>query len=573
MATLTHQLCNLTNLERIGRFRFKFPRMGKHVPKHTTRFLERSLKKAIWTNCSASLAEQAINGYYRSPTDPLSGEQDFLKTDQPYHPIPRDYHYRRALRVFEKLFRPRRRLQPIHFADLPHYPWTLNTSAEFPYSTSPYWREYVRQKCNEGEIDSTTVNFHNLYNEIFEDNRWKIHKIKEGQEPFWKDGEPVPFGFTFLHSRSHMRKTGEDPKIRAVFGVPKLLLMAEQMFIWNLQREYQNRPLHEGPLLWGYETFRGGWKKLEQRLCKTKFNSILSADWSGFDHKALHELIDDVHSIWRSWFDFDNGYEPSVDIEHDYARTGTDPQRLENLWRWMCHSIKHTPIVAESGNIYRWRFNAIASGFQQTQLLDTAVNCIMKFTCLSACGINIESKDFQALFQGDDSISVFPERVDFQRFLPLMRDEAERRFNATLSVDKTTCGEWLDGIEVLSYQYRGGFAYRDPSQLLAHLLYPEHPRDEPRTMAACIGIATASMGVSRELYDTCLDQFNFLASFGHEPDFSHKEFFWWPKTKTFPTYEETWLQNFDLRERTESDRQGLWPTIPRGRKGFRFLQP
>lgn len=242
----------------------------------------------------------------------------------------------------------------------------------------------------------------------------------------------------------------------------------------------------------------------------------------------------------------------------------------------MTHAIKHTPIKAESGNMYRWRFNGIASGFQQTQLLDSFVNAIMLLTSLSACGINIESDDFQALFQGDDSISTFPERVDFKIFVPRLSREAKLRFNADLSPEKTTYGNWFDDIEVLSYRYNGGFSSREPAELLAHLLYPERPRTASETAASCIGIASAAMG-NRQVYDTCLDLYSFLVDtmkiepkFKDDLDFNKAFTFWTPQMRFFPTYLDTFLQNFEIGFRSNAMSNRLWPTTPTG-NGFHFL--
>jgi hypothetical protein len=157
------------------------------------------------------------------------------------------------------MFRPKRLLKPITFPDLRYYPWTISTSAEAPYTESKYWQDRLVQKQAEGETENARSIFHNLYDEIFHINRQLVHDIKFGRQPFWnKQGEPVPYKWNYLHSRSHMVKADKPDKIRAVFGVPKLLLMVENMFIWNLQREYLNRKPGTSPLLWGFETIRGG---------------------------------------------------------------------------------------------------------------------------------------------------------------------------------------------------------------------------------------------------------------------------------------------------------------------------
>jgi len=571
-----------------------------HLPKNTKVFKfhqarsdalrnmnEKLIKKAIHMECSPELAEEAIHGYRRSKGGDDIAEEDFKKTDQPFHPVDRDYHYRKALATCERLFRPSRRLKPIAYPDLRYFPWTLNVSAEAPYSYSQYWARELRRMQAEGINLDSKPTFHNLYDEIFHDNRTHIHNIKFGLAPFWdkETGLPVPYKWNTLHARAHTVKADKDDKIRAVFGVPKLLLMAENMFIWNLQKEYLNRKV-QSPMLWGYETFKGGWQKLWRTLFKTNFSSVLSADWSGFDHRALHEVIDDVHGIWRSWFDFDKGYEPSVSDTHDYHASQTEEWKIQNLWEWMTYSVKNTHILGFSGTIYKWTFNGIASGFQQTQLLDSFVNAIYLLTCLSALGVDINAPGFNLFVQGDDSLTTFSERV-FQfggeKFLTKLAAEAQRRFNAILSVDKTSYGTSLNDVEVLSYRNNQGIATRDPAELLAKLLYPERPKRLGGTAASAIGIAMAAMGSSRQVYNTCVNVYDFIVNkLKVAPDFSEFKDYHQTihrsvldevlelKPIRFPTYEETLAANYNYSERSEREKQQLWPTKPTG-NGFHFL--
>nr|UDL14405.1 MAG: putative RNA-dependent RNA polymerase [Partitiviridae sp.] len=581
-----------TNLVRLKPIRRK-PNWVEPIYKRQqiNKFAESIIKKAIHKTCDPVLATQAIHGFRRSQGGDDAAEKDFLRSDVPYFPVNRDFHYRKALRVVEQMFRPSRVLQPISFPDLRFYPWNLSVSAEAPYTVDKRWKDLIREKQRDGEIDDGNMSFHNLYNEIFDQNRILIHQIKDGHPAFWnEDGTPKPHHFTTLHTRAHLVKQEDDDKLRAVFGVPKLLLMAENMFIWNLQKEYLNGKV-KSPMLWGFETFRAGWMKLLTTLKKGKNNSYISTDWSGFDRFALFEIIDDVHTMWRSWFDFDHGYEPTASITHPegtklgYPTSATKSIRLQRLWDWMTWSVKHTPIRAMSGNVYQWRFNGIASGYQQTQLLDSFVNAIMVLTTLSALGVNIESENFILKVQGDDSVCSMPERIHQiygKKFLELMAQEAKTRFNATLSTEKTTFSDTLDDIEVLSYKNREGMAYRDEAELLAHLLYPERGRSLEDTAAACVGIAYASMGCSRQVYEACKDAFVFLTvELGRKPsiDWLYK----WLNLRgkdvsflehynlDFPTFEECWSQNFDYGTRTEKAKQQLWPTKPTGDYGFYFI--
>jgi len=563
----------------------KVPIAGKKTFKHEfepltlkpqRRFNERIVKKAIYKFCSPELADKAINGYRMSDGTTHAILEDLKRTDQPYHPVKRDYHYLRALRVCEKLFRPSRRLKPIAFPDLRYYPWNLSVSAEAPYNVQSHYEKYVRQKQSMGEIDNSFLTFHNLYNEIFNDNRRLVHDIKDGHSDFFEsDGTPKPYYWTNVHARAHLVQQEDPDKLRAVFGVPKLLLFTENMFIWNIQREYLNNNF-SSPMLWGYETFKGGWNKLYTRIHRKKFNSVLSIDWKQFDRRALHEVIDDVHHIWRSWFDFDAGYEPTS----EYPNSKTNPSRIENLWKWMTDMVKHYPMRVDSGHMYKWTFNGIASGFQQTQLLDSFVNTIMILTCLSSLGINIEAENFQLFVQGDDSLVTFCENLFIQYgeklFLEKLSKEALTRFNALLSDTKSKFSNSLSHVDVLHYSNKAGRALRPEAEFLAHLLYPERTRSLGATASAAAGIAQAAMGSSRTVYNVCLDVYNFIKhELSEEPTskFLQKQRVRasLPEIPTvFPSFDETFSQNYSVQVRTETENERLWPTDP-SRMSFYFL--
>ena len=129
--------------------------------------------------------------------------------------------------------------------------WNLAVSAEHPFTFEKKWKEEIAERQSKGEAIDGRPTFHNLYDEIFTLNRILIHKIKEGDPEFWTiQGRPKPYGFSTLHIRAHLVKSDGEDKLRAVFGVPELLLMYENMFIWNLQHEYLNSD-EVYPLLWG----------------------------------------------------------------------------------------------------------------------------------------------------------------------------------------------------------------------------------------------------------------------------------------------------------------------------------
>lgn len=542
--------------------------------------------RAIEKYASKETIEQ-IHSKRRSDASTQRLIDDFMSFEQPEHKVIRDKHYNRALRVTAELFRPKRKLKPIHYTNQRYYPWTLNTSAEAPWSYKSEVTDIIRQKQAEGLIQDGRRSFHNLYDEIFTTNRHLIHKIKDGDPQFWTpDGTPIPYEFTNLHARAHVVDEDEPDKIRAVFGVTKLLLMAEQHFIWPLQETYLNGKT-ESPLLWGNEMIKGGWRKLwNDAYKKAPFNTVLSTDWSQFDKRALHEVIDDVTQIWRDYFTFEEGYIPnSLQFRKrgQKRRKPVTPERLERLWKWTNYCIKHTPICLPNGDMYVWERNGIASGFQRTQLLDTFVDCVMSLTLYSKLGIDIESKNFWIKIQGDDNIVAFPEpfhQLYGNNFLRRLAELALLYFNAKLSEKKSQISNDLNNVKVLGYQNQMMMPYRTDADLLSHLRYPERSFGLPELASSSVGIAWATLGCSKVVFFVCKESHHFLVDkLGVKPNFQANQ---WMYTlgldpieqyniERFPTFEEIYATAFSIDQRSEKLKERLYPTKPESAGGFYFI--
>lgn len=534
--------------------------------------------------------------------------ENFKLTEQPRHDIPFDYHTDLAIKVTQQMFKPSEELYPISYPDLRYYPWTLPTSAEAPWNLNDFkfvpfqttydwlderWsyfknrvskyfttREWLRYKQAIGLIQDDTPNFHNLYNELFVYNRSLIHGIKYGSKQFWTpNGEPKTYYWNTLHARSHIVSEDEPDKIRAVFGAPKLLLMAENMFIWQMQRVYLNE--EEGRLLWGREMMKGGWKKLTDEINhRGSPNTVISIDWSQFDRRLLFAIITIVHNIWRSYFNFNFYQATSI-----YVRPKPkNPMHIERLWKWMCYSIKYNPILLPNGDLYQWTYNGFGSGYQQTQLMDTFANCIMILTCLSSLGINIESERFWIRIQGDDSLVTFYERV-FElygpMFLTMLANAAEFYFNAKLNVKKSMIQNRLNGITVLGYYNQYGLPYRTDEDLLRHLFFPERDQDWTRLAASAMGLAMASCGCSIKFYKCCKNIWNELViKRGIKPNFNSLR--WMERAgmieraealekSGFPEFLTMRAEVWSMPLREESAKQRLWPTKPGSAGKFYFI--
>jgi hypothetical protein len=533
---------------------------------------------------------------------------NFKLAEQPKHDIPVDDHFTRAIDLTKSMFKPSEELFPISYPDLRYYPWTLPVSAEAPWNLNDFkfvpfqteydWHdskwsyfknkmskyftinEWLRYKQAMGIIKDSSPRFHNLYNEIFVYNRALIHEIKYGSKQFWDDqNNPIPYYWNTLHSRSHVVAQDEPDKIRAVFGAPKLLLMAENMFVWQMQRVYLNN--EEGRLLWGREMMKGGWKKLVTEINQNGSpNTVISIDWSQFDRRMLFALITIVHEIWRSYFNFNKYQATSIYVDPKPK----NPEHIERLWRWMCHSIKFNPILLPNGELWRWSYNGFGSGYQQTQLMDSFVNAIMILTCLSALGIDINSDRFWIRIQGDDSLVTFFERVfDIYgpNFLDMLAKAAKYYFNAILSTKKSMIQKRLDGITVLGYFNVYGLPYRTDEDLLRHLFFPEHDQDWTRLAASAMGLAMASCGCSVRFYKCCKDIWDELTvKRGVEPHF--RALRWMEranmieriealKKSDFPDFNTMRAEAWSMPTREKSAKQRLWPTEPGSAGKFYFI--
>jgi len=542
---------------------------------------------------------------------------DFMSFEQPRHVIPKDTHFWDAFVTTKELFQPNRMLHPVAYPDLRYYPWNLRPSAEAPW-TLPSFRfrptlrnvdyeseipklrqrldklafwmdptakmkitDYLRIKHALGLTDNASPSFHNLYPEIFHFNRTLIHQIKDGSPPFWNKGTPVPYYWHTLHARSHVVSKDEPDKIRAVFGCPKLVLQAENMFIWPLQATYLNT--EAGRMLWGREMIRGGWRKLFSEIHEEgNPSTVMTIDWSQFDKRLQFELITFVHMIWRTYFDFSK-YEPTS----FYPHASTDPSRIENLWNWMTYIIKYTPICLPNGELWMWLFNGFGSGYQQTQLMDSFANMIMILTVLSALGVNIKSKTFWIRVQGDDSLIRFFEHMHLiygPGFMDKLSESALYYFNAKLNVKKSEISDRVMNLTVLGYFTRFGLPYRTDEDLLRHLMYPEGPRDWDTLYSSVIGLAYASLGCSERFYSLCKyikekmenkDKYileerplQWMIRTGLLTEDAVETILTQPMPSRINLRSTVWIHT----PRTNKQKERLWPTEPGSHGNFYFLQ-
>jgi len=526
------------------------------------------------TLCDYDRASFVASNFKRSTTDNYDAEQFFLRYDVEPHIIEEDAHLDLALDAVTNAFRPRRKVRPVHFADLRYYDWNLSTSAERPYTNNHKLQGIVLDAFKAGYLKTSKMNFHNLFNHIFTDERIRIHQIKEGKPP--------GYDYITMHQKTALIELDEPNKVRSVFGVPKLLILAEAMFFWPLFREY----LNEGtsPMLWGYETLNGGWLKLSSEIHDSGLQAQTwgSLDWKEFDMRFYFSLHRRIRARWLEYFDFTNGYIPSgthysqekMNYEMKISsstRTDSQPTRLLRLWNYIIDAVENSPSILPSGRVYTRKFAGQPSGIFTTQFGDSFYNAVMCLTVLSEMGYDISTIFYKTM--GDDILFILMCLVppnEHQTWLSKFTEIAKRRFNSVVSIKKTKTGNGIHRANILSYINIYGLPYRDGNALLAQLIYTKGFRDSPsRSMARAIGIAYACGPFNHDVYRCCQAVYDKFHQLGYSPH--HSELDWMIRANLIGNYQQLDLSQFpDQIEvyrrltqkpiRTEKAKLKYWPT-------------
>jgi hypothetical protein len=515
--------------------------------------------------------ETVLNGYYRSPMSLSAQYADMTKMLQPPVLIEKDQNFLAAFKQTMEAFRPSKKLHVVHYVRTKHYPWQKSSSVERPYSTDSRVIKYVKQRRLANEISSEKMSFFNTFNYVYGSARLPIHKIKNGECFTGNLDKDYLYPIT-AHFRPGLGKPGSSAiKNRLVWGVSKILLIAECMFMYPLFNDYLSKGT--SPMLWGYETILGGWTKLHneiQPLMMQTPATVITADWSEFDHRVPFELIDMVITASLDYYDL-GYYQPDYRYStKDQCKYDTD--RILNLFRWTIYATLSSPLLMPDGKVWIRTRNGIPSGMFRTQWLDSIINGIMITTILADAGFDVSNRLILKVL-GDDSLSIIFHQVPPSQWEPLkvfMSERAKIRFNGKLSFDKTEVSDSLWTMELLGYRNAYGAAYREPLRLLAQLLYPESESPTYSSlMGRCVGIAYADLGRSPRLYRICKYIYEYLHSKGVTPNIAPAlnmlagPIFTETRRQLiidqFPSPQEIQRWTRTPYVRTESDNNAYWP--------------
>lgn len=474
------------------------------------------VKKALFKFCTTEQVTLICDSYRRSEFTESALVEDFIRGDCPAHNVVKDKHYHKALSLTGELFLPKEPTRVVHFCDLRWYKFPLSSNIEAPFTYDEDLKSRLKFAVSNGDIPNQNLSLRNCLNYAFVKCRTWIHQIKDGITK----GNQL-FHWITLHARSHIVEQDQQDKIRMVYGIPKLLIFASCMFLWPIANFMRKGTT---PIAWGFETLSGGAYRIYRDISNLRYVPLtyLCIDWKMFDKLTNFAVVDDVFSLIEASINF-TGYIPTV----AYPREGEEPSdelaiRLRRLWKWHCNAVKFTPIRLPDGSEYKRLHSNIPSGLFETQILGSMVNCVMLLSCLSELGISVD-KDLFIRILGDDSLiglkELIPESGYFE-FLANLEAVAKRRFGAILSLKKSSMHPSIEGCNFLGYIFRNAVPLRDEIKLLASLLHPEKPWTLESLAGKAVGIAYASVGQSKLVYDVCSDVHSYVLSLGKVPNTS-----------------------------------------------------
>nr|WKV33929.1 MAG: RNA-dependent RNA polymerase [Riboviria sp.] len=366
-----------------------------------------------------------------------------------------DYHdnfIRQAMFDTVQAFSISKRVNPYHLNDVFFLPLDLRKS-----SPGIPWAPRFK---NRGEVMDNPQARQSI--------RYLWHQIKLGQDKDLPDCK--------ILYRAHMKVDGA-PKIRAVYGYPTTVTLAEAQFALPLINAYKEG-LH--PIAYGYDMALGGAMKLRREIHAFKHYACL--DFSGFDKSVSADLIKFAFSVLESNINFSQ-----------YKDSGIpDARKLHRVWEKLVDYFINTTMRMPTGERFK-KTAGVPSGSFFTQLIDSIVNY---FLITYASYVTTSVRPHYLKVFGDDSVmgSDYP--------IPLWRMcEVLDGLGMSVSPTKSISTSNLDQIEFLGFTLSGGFPQRSNKKWLSSLYYPEYPDARWDNFASrALGLFYANSGVNMSMH-------------------------------------------------------------------------
>lgn len=306
----------------------------------------------------------------------------------------------------------------------------------------------------------------------------KDHHQTNNIRLFWhriKTGEFMTLPDCCAFMRSHLAPEGEE-KVRAVWGYPMQVTMAEAMFALPLIDAYRHQ---SKPIAYGYEVALGGTRRILKRFANKK--NLAAIDFKSFDKTVPRWLVNAAFYILEDNLDFTA-----------YRDHGTpNVIGLLRVWNSLKTYFSKTPIRLANGERYK-KISGIASGSYFTQLIGSICNALI-LNYVSISRLNVWPEDY--IVFGDDSLISFKS--------PLALDliaSSVAEFGMIINRTKTAQSNSIADLEFLGYEI-GGLPRKSYSKWIYALLYPEHPDMNWDAVASrALGLYYANLGVDSHIH-------------------------------------------------------------------------
>jgi len=421
-------------------------------------------------------------------------------------------------------FKPPLKYRPVHLLDIEHhYPHENSSNAEAPFSTEEFfWRQmltptYYERHLKDKKLTNPRRSFGNMKPIIFDWTRRMLHEIKDNTVSYH-----AYMYYILLHNKTAIINKDDPNKLRTISGFPRPANLAFIMFYWPLFAHYKRNP-GLTPLLWGYETQKGGMLRLNYELFREYARStIVTLDKSRFDKYYMFEVQDDIDNMCYNWIDFNHGYIPTKEYPHtDTTWNDNKADRLRRLFWWTAFCFRNAPTVLFDGRQFRRKWFGMPSGVYTTQFFDTLHFGITNATTLFVMGFTPQQI---VVYKGEGDDIIFklavliPPNVH-DTFLQEYQRIDDEYFGSIIRPEKCKATNHIDGWESLGYTNHRGIPLRDTVNLMAQFYHTKMTNPTPsKTMATALGIATASLAIDRRVYNVCKEVYTYYESQGVTPN-------------------------------------------------------
>jgi hypothetical protein len=283
-----------TNFEQVGTYHYV-----PTIPTINILAIEnhkRTLRVAFKEYLNSEEYDYVVDSFKRTDLSSDTITDDFFAGDIPNHPEPQEWLAQLAiengLQCMADAFRPPIPAQVTHLYDVQwHYPFKWQVNAEAPFSTEPFflklrkrfsdffdpvhhlWTKYVNplDALNRYGPDPSPATLESLTPPKFGFMKDLIFSFVHSWQHVIKSRFTSNAGYThsnffrqrfifpmLLHIKTAVVKFDAPNKLRTIWGCSKLWIISECQIYWEYIAWIKLNP-GKTPMLWGYETFTGGW--------------------------------------------------------------------------------------------------------------------------------------------------------------------------------------------------------------------------------------------------------------------------------------------------------------------------